>query len=230
MKTSKNITVTPNRMEQSINNAVNRVMGPQIVQQINDTVLGDRLRIGVITKYYHFLDKAEVEFSDSSTQICRILHRFGGELSDYYTPSGDEDYCDDLHEPCIIPRAELEVAVANIQDSDEPLILGFMESELIGVNPATPGNLKIVTRGGTNQFWIKFGYDGLDLRLPDTASTNVGDMDSDMTPVDYANTDSVYTKDEVYNKQEVYTKEEVDELIGNKIAEFLGEEEDDTTN
>ena len=92
------------------------------------------------------------------------------------------------------------------------------------MNPASPGNIKLASRGGTNQFWIKFGSDGLDLRLPKATTTNVGDMNKNMLPVEYASSDTVYTK------AEVYTKEEVDELIAQKIAEVLGEEEDDTTN
>ena len=86
------------------------------------------------------------------------------------------------------------------------------------MNPASPGNFKIISIGGTNQFWIKFGADGLDLRLPKAATLNVGDMDKNMEEVDYADSTNVYTKDEVY------TKEEVDELIAQKIAEALGDE------
>lgn len=234
MKTVKNSTITQGRMEQSIEHAINRVAGPQITQQINQAVEDERIRTGSVTKFYPYLDKAEVKLDHSGELVlCKILHRFGGELLDLYTPTADSvGYCDNLHEPCIFPREKLHCLIININDldSDEHLLLGFYQNEeLVGLNPANPGNFKIVTRGGTNQFWIKFGYDGLDLRLPDAATTNVGDMDRDMTPVDYANTDSVYTKDEVYNKMEVYTKEEVDELIGKKIAEFLGEEEDGTT-
>ena len=53
-----------------------------------------------------------------------------------------------------------------------------MTAKWIGINPASQGNLKISTDGGTNQFWIKFGYDGLDLRLPGESTTNIGNMDS----------------------------------------------------
>lgn len=234
MKTVKSSTITQGRMEQAIEHAVNRVAGPQITQQINDVVENERIRTGVITKFYQYLDKVEVALDNSDEKIiCKILHRFGGELIDLYTPSADNSsFCDNLKEPCVIPRADLHCLVLNIYDADseEWLMLGYYQNEeFVGLNPAAPGNIKIASIGGTNQFWIKFGSDGLDLRLPDTATTNVGDMDRDMVPVDYANTDSVYTKDEVYNKTEVYTKEEVDELIGKKIAEFLGEEEDDTT-
>lgn len=232
MKTVKNSTMTQGRMEKAIGHAVNRVAGPQITQQITEAVENERIKTGVLTKFYQYLDKAEVQIDDSGELIlCRILHRFGGELIEYYTPVGDESYCEDLKETCIIPRAELHCCILNINDgTDEWLLLGFYSAEeLMGVNPAQQGNLKIVTRGGMNQYWIKFGYDGLDLRLPDSSTTNVGETDSSMEELDYADVNNVYSKDEVYNKTEVYTKEEVDELIGKKIAEFLGEEEDDTT-
>ena len=49
-----------------------------------------------------------------------------------------------------------------------------------------------------------------------------GEFEYDLTKLEYADSDSVYTKDEVY------TKEEVDELIREKIAEALGEDNNDT--
>lgn len=229
MKSVKKSTITQGRMEQAIDRAVNRVAGPQITQQINDAVENERIRTGTITKFYHYLDKVEVALDNSDEKVlCKILHRFGGELIDLYTPSADSiEYCDDLHEPCIIPRCSLNCLIINIHDSDseEFLLLGFYQNEeLVELNPAAPGNFKIVSISGTNQFWIKFGADGLDLRLPDTATTNVGDMDKNMEEVDYADSTNVYTKQEVYNKTEVYTKEEVDELISKAIAEALGDE------
>ena len=81
--------------------------------------------------------------------------------------------------------------------------------------------MKICAVGGTNQYWIKFGHDGLDIRTNNEPTIKVGDMDADMSNVDYANSDDVYSKDDVY------TKEEVDDLIAQKIAEALEELGDD---
>lgn len=228
MKTSNDLTTTTGRLEQSINNAVNRVAGPQITQQINDRVESERIRTGVITKFYHYLDKAEVRLDNTDELIvCKILHRFGGDVIDLYTPLEEElTFCDTLKEPCVIPRATLHVCVLNIHDADssEQLILGFYQNEeFVGLNPASPGNIKIATRAAENQFWIKFGSDGLDLRLPSAETVNVGVMDKDMEQEVYADSSNVYSK------EEVYTKEEVDELIQRKIAEALGED-NDTTN
>lgn len=234
MKTVKGSTITQGRMEQAIEHAVNRVAGPQISQQIEDSVEKQIVHTGRVIKFYHYLDKALVELDSTGEKVlCKRLHLFGGDLLDLYTPTADRvGYCDDLHEPCVFPRGELHCLIVNIndRDSEEYLLLGFyLNKELVGLNPASPGNFKIALRGGTNQFWIKFGFNGLDLRLPDTVTTNVGNMAKDMNNIDYADSSKVYTKEEVYNKTEVYTKEEVDELISNAIAEFLGEEQDDTT-
>lgn len=224
---SKDITVTDARFSQAVEKAISRVAVPQIKSEVNEKMEQALVRTGVITKFYHYLDKAEVKLDNSNEKVlCKILHRFGGELIDYFTPTADDvTYCDDRHEPCVIPRGQLHVCVLNIHDSDsdEHLILGFYSNEeLLEVNPAAPGNFKIVTRGGTNQWWIKFGYDGLDLRLNGAVTTKTGSMDSEMVDVDYADSSSVYTKDEVY------TKEEVDELIKKAIQEALGEENDTT--
>ena len=229
MKSLKKSTITQGRMEQAIERAVERVAGPSITQEINDVVKEERIRTGVVTKFYHYLDKVEVELDNSNEKVlCKILHRYGGDMIDLYTPSADAVlFCDERKEPYVRTRGAVHCLVLNIHDSDseEWLLLGYYQNEeLVGLNPASPGNIKLASRGGTNQFWIKFGSDGLDLRLPKATTTNVGDMNKNMLPVEYASSDTVYTK------AEVYTKEEVDELIAQKIAEVLGEEEDDTTN
>ena len=66
MKTVKNSTITQGRMEQAIEHAVNRVAGPQISQQIDDAVSSERIRTGTITKFYHYLDKEEVDLDFSN--------------------------------------------------------------------------------------------------------------------------------------------------------------------
>lgn len=220
---TNDITPTRGRLKEALDNAVTNRALPQINRQIETTVDEEKIRTGRVVKFYHYLDKALVELDNTDeTVLCKILHRFGGALIDLYTPSADTiDYCDDLHEPCIIPRGDLNCLIINIHDSDseEYLLLGYYQNdEFVGLNPAAPGNIKLISIGGTNQFWIKFGADGLDLRLPDNISINTGDMDKTMQPVDYADSTNVYTKDEVY------TKEEVDELIAQKIAEALGDE------
>ena len=234
MKTLNKTTVTEGRMERAITDAVNRVAGPQLTQQINDSVENERIRTGVITKFYPYLDKAEVDLDNTNdTILCKILHRFNGDLIDFYTPlAAEESFDDDLHEPYIVPKAAQNVLVINIHDADseENLILGYYNNEeIVGFTPAPPGNMKLLSTRETNLFHIEFGVDGLDLRLPSPLKTNVGEMPADMVDVDYADANDTYTKEEVYNKDEVYTKEEVDELIHNLLIELQGEDTDDTT-
>lgn len=234
MTNSKNITATQGRLTSNINNLVrNSINNSGIEQRIMASAESSKPHSGVVVKFYPHLDKALVRLDNNRDVYCHILHLFGGELLDLFTPLGEKSFCDTLKEPCVIPRAELHCFVTDIGDktSREWLLVGYYNSEeLIGINPAEPGNVKIVTRGGMNQYWIKFGYDGLDLRLPDTASINVGEMNDDMEEQDYADAGDVYTKEEVYNKEEVYTKEEVDELIQNAINEALNNTEEDDTN
>lgn len=198
---SDNITVTQGRMKQAFDNGLGKLIEDSTQQIVKKEVENCKIRTGVMTKFYPYWDKAEVKIDNEKKNVlCKILHRFGGELTEYYTPNGDEIFDDARKEKCIIPRGDLHCLIMNIHDadSDEYLLLGYYSNEeLIGVNPASQGNFKIVTTGGTNQFWIKFGYDGLDLRLPSKTTVNTGDMDDSMKSVDYASRDDVYTKSEV---------------------------------
>lgn len=198
---SKDITVTDARMKQAVNKSLGKVVENNTQKVIKNEIKTFGIHTGVLTKFYPYWDKAEVKIDNIGQKVlCKILHRFGGELTEYYTPLGDEIYDDIRKEKCVIPRAELHGVIIKIHNSDsnEYLFLGFYsKEELVGVNPASQGNFKIVTRGGTNQFWIKFGYDGLDLRLPDSIISSIGAMDEEMTEKKYADSDNVYTKKEI---------------------------------
>ena len=216
MKTTDNITVTNGRLEKALKSRVDPIIMPQVTKQVNQAVNDSKFQIGVMTKFYPYLDKCEIEVNGELV-LCKILHRFIGDLCEYYTPVGDEDYCSTLNEPCIIPMGTLECLILDVNDNtDEQIMVGFINSEeLIGVNPAKQGNLKLVSRTETNQFWIKFGLDGLDIRSPQAPTTNVGEYDSTMEEVKYT------------NSNEVYTKAEVDQLIEDLKNEILGEDDTD---
>lgn len=204
MRTSEDITVTDARMKEALRNQVNPIISETVPPMINESLNAVRIFTGVVTKFYHYLNKVEVQLDDDGRKVvCKRLHLLGGNLIDLFTPAEDhQDFCDTLKEPCIIPRDTLHCLVVNIFNNTDYLFLGFFEvDELIGLNPAAPGNLKICAIGGTNQYWIKFGHDGLDIRTNKEPTIKVGDMDEDMSNVTYA----------VSN--DVYTKEEVDELI-----------------
>lgn len=218
MKTSDNINVTDARLRRALSREIDYSVMPGVNQKIKKAVNDSKFKIGEMVKFYPYLDKAMVKV-DSKTIICKILHRFGGDITDFYTPMGDEDYCTVLKEPCIIPMATLECLILDVDDSsNEQILVGYLNSDdIVGLNPASQGNFKITTRGGSNQFWIKFGFDGLDLRLPDEVTTNVGEMDKDMTLVDYSNT--FYTKSEIDSK--------IEEIMA-KITEITEEDTNDT--
>lgn len=212
MKTTDNITVTDGRLHQALNKQVTRMMMPKVNKNITNAVNESKFQIGIMTKFYPYLDKCEVKIGDDLI-LCKILHRFMGDLIDYHTPIGDEDYCSTLNEPCIIPLTPLECVIVDVNDNtDEWIMVGYVNSEeLIGLNPASMGNLKLVSISAENQFWIKFGLNGLNIRSPNAPTTSVGEYDKDMIEIGNV------------NSTEVYTKEETDELIKNAIDELKQE-------
>ena len=204
MSNSKNITATEGRLTSGFSTMVTKVLSDQkIEEKIVKAVDSAKIRTGRVTKFYHYLDKAEVKLDQDKNQtvLCKVLHSYGGTLMDLYTPSADSrGFCNKLKEPYYKPRGTLHVAVLNIHDadSDEWLMLGYYNNEeLVGLNPAKPGNIKLCARGGTNQYWVKFGFDGLDMRLPEKATTKVGKRNDNMGNVNYSNADDTYTKEEI---------------------------------
>lgn len=234
---SKEITVTDDRLMKALSEPVNNIINSSVPQKIKKVSDDLKTKTGVITKFYPYLDKAEVRLDGSNEKvICKILHRYGGDMIDFYTPLASERiFCDDLKEPAIIPKAHQHVFIIDVPDKDFSLILGYFvdDEETVGFNPAAPGDIKLISLSETNLYWIKFGTTGFEYRLPSTPTMSVGVLDDEMEEFDYADSSKVYTRDEVYNKEEVYTKEEVDELIALKVAEAIaelqGEDNNDTT-
>ena len=148
MVNSQNITITEGRARNALESVLNEVTMPQVDRKIQQAVEGERIRGGTVTKFYHYLDKAEVKLDKSNKKIlCRIMHRFAGNLIDFYTPAGGKSYCKKLHEPCIIPRDPLHCLVLDIQDgTDEYILLGYdYPQDIVGFKPAYVGALKIVS-------------------------------------------------------------------------------------
>ena len=203
MVDSKNITSTDARLKSNLSKTIKKsLVNYDVEGKINKAVNDSKIRTGKVLKFYPFIDKAEVKlFNSNRTVLCKILLRFGGEMIDLYSPLADRwEFDDKLKERYIVPRSTLYVVVIGLHDEDskEYLLLGFYENdELVGLNPAKPGNFKIVNIGGTNQYWIKFGVDGLDLRLPSKSSVKTGIFDEEMEDVNYPLANDVYTKAEV---------------------------------
>ena len=199
MTNSQDITVTEGRAKKAVDSLTTELMMPKVNDKVKTAVKEERIKTGVITKFYPYLDKAEVKLDTNNQKIlCKILHRFGGDLIDFYTPRGESNFCETLKEPCIIPKAEQHVCVLNIhdKDSDESIILGYYQNEeLMGFDPASPGNMKLESLTEPNEYWLQFGADGLDLRVPKKVTTEVGILPNEMTPVNHYTTDETYSKE-----------------------------------
>ena len=187
---SKYITSTEGRLAGMINKINTNAIEKSVPEKINKAVNDEKMRTGVITKFYQYLDKAEVKLDNSDKKVlCKILHRYGGEIMEYYTPLNDQSgYDENLHEPYIVPRSPQHVLVLSIHDSDsqEWLILGYYQnSEIIGYNPAKPGNIKLTCMTSDNQYWIKFGADGLDYRGIEEPTLKVGHVNDEMEDLQY---------------------------------------------
>ena len=205
---SNDITVTEGRARKAVNDTITQAVMPQVNDTIKKAVEDNQIKTGVITKFYPYIDRAEVVFdADKKKALCKILHRFGGELIDLFTPLSERSgYDDKLRERYIVPRVTQHVCVLNIRDSDsdENLILGYYQNkDIVGLNPAKPGNVKIAAIGNTTDYYLKFGLDGFSYKSPSKMAAETGYFDEDIEPVEYADSDTVYTKEEVYNKEEI---------------------------
>ena len=234
MKRSQNITATDGRLKESFTPIVHSIVDSKLEKEVKKEVDKSKIQIGVVTKYYPYIDRAEVKL-ENKTIICRILHRMHGSIVDFFTPLGDASFCETLKEPCIIPRGELDCCVAEINDNTKDyLLLGyFLKNDVLYTHPADPGHYRIVDLSATNEYGLDIGVGDINMNSNTGVTFTEGLTPRDNNVVEYANNedvpekDSVYTKDEtynkleVYNKTEVYTKEEVDELIG-RLREELG--------
>ena len=205
MTNSQDIIVTEGRAKKAVDSLTTELMMPKVNDKVKTAVENDRTRTGTITKFYPYIDRAEVKLDNTNEKIlCRILHRYGGELIDFFTPLAERvDYDEKLGEKYIVPRVHQNVLVLKIHDDDsqENLVLGyFLKDEVVGFNPASPGNAKLAAIGVTNDYYIKFGIDGLSYKLPKKSSTEVGYFEDEMQTIEHYTTDETYSKDEVDEK------------------------------
>ena len=204
---SKDITVTKPRAKQAVNKHLNKVITPQVEKKVKEAVEKERIRTGVITKFYPYWDKAEVKLDGNKKKIlCKILHRYGGDMIDFYTPSAiKETYDEKRKEVCVIPKSAQHVLVLNIHDADstENLILGYYQNkDIVGFNPAKNGHMKLMSITEPNLYWLEFGPTGLDLRLSDKITTNTGTLKKNMKKGTILDSNNVYTKEEIDAKME----------------------------
>lgn len=225
---SNDVTVTDSYFNRVVSNAINKNVTQSVPPLINEALTSVQIYSCIMTKFYPYLDKAEVQFSDGSLKVCTILHRFGGDMVDFYTPIGEDSFCDNLKEPCIIPMCELTCFVAPIVDgSEEYLLLGYdLEDEIVGYDPAEKGNFKLMSSGISNEYWLKFNSNGVDIRSQKETTTNIGSLEDEMVAVEYPSkaeiesliqeaVESIVIDATGISPDTVYTKEEIDEIISN---------------
>ena len=197
MVNSNNLTVTKGRLDNKFNRLFeNYTEKSGIKEVIRAGDENSKAHTGHVTKFYPYLDKAEVVLDGSHKKIyCKILHMFGGELLELFTPFGDNDFCDTLKEPCVIPRDLMSCFVVDIsnKDNDDWLLLGYYNSEeIIGLDPAKPGNMKLLTCSHETKYSIEFGQDGLDVSLIEKPELAVGPTEEEMEKQEIINKEPVY--------------------------------------
>lgn len=199
MGNSQNITDTDSRLLEGLSGISESVYDNKHVDvQISNAVNDSRIVSGQLVKYYPALNKCKVKLDTTGkTVLCEILLLMGGDIMFLYTPSGDRSYCEDLHEPCVLPRGKVRVFVSPFNtDGKEWVMLGYyFPDEFIGFNPSKQGNFKILAFGSLGEYSIRFGMDGLQV-------VNNGQI----------------VKEEIDNwgesvSDEFYTREDVDGLL-----------------
>ena len=234
MKNLTNITATNGRVINSMKPVIESVVNEKLETVVKEEIDKTKIHIGVLTKYYPYLDKAEVKV-DNKTIICKVLHRMHGSLVDFFTPLGDSAFCEKLKERCIIPRGELECLIADVNDNTkEQLLLGFfLQNDVLYTHPAEMGHYKIVDLAATNEYGLDIGRGTFNVYSNEGVNFTEGLTEAENTTVNYADTNDVYTKSETYDRKHLYTRKQVDDLIKKAIddlrEEILGDDTDDTT-
>lgn len=212
---SKDITYTDARFKNAIRSGVNDIVSEQVTSEVADVISETKIKTGTVTKYYPYLDKAEVQLNNTNDLIlCKLPHRFSGSIIDLFTPVGEIDFCDNLHEPCILPLDPLDCVVMDIDndDSDEYFLISFyLPEEMVEFTPPSQGNVRISSFRVSNEDYVEFGSGGFKVVSKTPIDTRYGEFEDNIVKSEYADSNNVYTKDEVY------TKEEVDELIRQAI-------------
>ncbi|MDO5849317.1 MAG: hypothetical protein Q4P18_07265 [Methanobrevibacter sp.] len=198
-------TVTDGRVLEAFKNVSKITLEDSLKENIKKEFEKSLAYKGKILKFYQFKQQALVKLSNGKEVIAHILHNYGAYATDYYTPLGVDEYCEKLHERCIIPAFEEYVVLLKINSNrEEYVVLGYYdEFDLPVSRPPRPGLIEFKIIGGTDECVYSFGAEKFDVITGKGISINTTKM-GETSPVDLS------------LKEETYTKEEVDNII-NKL-------------
>lgn len=223
MRTTESITLTNRRQYDPLKLLVNKIVDEREIEKtINKIVDASKIRTGILKKFYPYLDKAEVQLDNITKPVlCRRFHMFGGSLIDFFTPDGERGFCETLQEPCIIPRGDLHVLVADIsnEDAKEMLMLGYYHpDDIVGIKPANPACMKITDIGATNVWGVEIGQGDVKITTYEGIKVVEGEFHSDNTEINYMNSTETYTKSEINDLMAKMKQEIINELQGDDDA------------
>ena len=185
---SQNITDTNARLLRGLTKISDRAIEDKNIDETIDKAIEESMiKSGTLTKYYPYLNKSEVRIDKTNEKVlCKNTSLFAGDLYLFHTPNGEKSFCDNLKEPCVIPRGNIKCLVVDIDsgDSDYLLLTFYIEDEIVEINPASMGSFKILAIGGMAEYSLRFGLDGLKIVSKGEIKKEAVDTLGDEIPVD----------------------------------------------
>jgi hypothetical protein len=230
MGNSRNITDTDSRLLEGLTGISERVYDNKNVDvQISNAVTDSMITTARLVKYYPSLNKCKVQLDNNGEYVfCTVLLLMGGDVMFLYTPLGDRSFCEELREPCVIPRGLHRVFVAPINNQEEWLMLGYYyPNEFVGFNPSKSGQFKILAFGSLGEYSIRFGVDGLEIvSNGEIVKSEIDDFGEDVS----TNTYSSEEIDELLASYDTRLKELEDKLTETNTDNMDNASNDDNAN
>lgn len=226
--TSQSKTDTDGRLKKLLKTRVGDQILDSTDKKITQAIDDASIKSGIVTKFYPYLDQAEIKLKNNKKIVAKMSHNFMGSIRDYYTPDGYKSYCKTLNEPCIIPRDTLNCFVAPVDDDEVKWIFlaYFNKDAIVGFTPPGSGCMKIFNFRATNEDYLEFCGDGLKLMARKPVKLECGEYSDDISEIHYAEVENVYSKEEVDGFVEDLDDRKVDKVPGKELSsnDFTDEE------
>ena len=85
---SDNVTVTQGRMKQAFSNSIGQIVKNETAKIVKEAIENSKISVGVVTEFYPYLDKAEVQILNSDKKV--FLFCRNDSLADFYSKIGFE--------------------------------------------------------------------------------------------------------------------------------------------